>query len=75
MAQSDNSITINEENVFFADVVVRGKPVFQVGALDDLTAKERANIINRRIASIIASYSTQPVNVDFKVVYVMVLCG
>lgn len=66
MAQSDNGITSNQENIFFADIIVRGNPVFQVGALDDLTAKERANIINRRLASVLTSTSIQPVNVDLK---------
>jgi small conductance mechanosensitive channel len=32
---------------------VRGQPVFQVGSLGELSANERAQIINRRIASIL----------------------
>lgn len=44
--------------VYFADVVVRGRPVFQVGSLSDLTARERAQIINRRIASVLAQADT-----------------
>ena len=39
---------------FFADVMVRGKPIFQVGGLVDITAKERARTINRRIASLVS---------------------
>lgn len=46
-----------EENptsgLFFADIVVRGRPVFQVGSLGEFSAKQRAQIINRRIASVL----------------------
>jgi small conductance mechanosensitive channel len=45
------------ENLFFADVVVRGQPIFQVGSLSDLSAGDRAEIINRRIASFLAQPS------------------
>jgi small-conductance mechanosensitive channel len=38
---------------FFADVLVRGKPVFQVGSLDNLSAMNRARQINRRIAGLL----------------------
>ncbi len=38
---------------FFADVLVRGKPVFQVGSLDSLSAMDRARQINRRIAGLL----------------------
>jgi small conductance mechanosensitive channel len=38
---------------FFADVLVRGKPVFQVGSLDRLSALDRARQINRRIAGLL----------------------
>lgn len=38
---------------FFADVLVRGKPVFQVGSLDKLGAMNRAQQINRRIAGLL----------------------
>ncbi len=43
-----------EAGVFFADVVVRGQPVFQVGSLTGLTATDRAQIINRRIAGLLS---------------------
>lgn len=49
-----------EERVFFADVLVRGQPVFQVGSLGRLSATERAEIINRRIAGLLA----QPQSID-----------
>jgi len=41
------------QEVFFADVLVRGQPVLQVGSLDDLSATERARQISRRIAGIL----------------------
>ncbi len=40
-------------DVYFADVIVRGQTVFQIGSLSDLSAKQRAAIINRRIASLL----------------------
>jgi small-conductance mechanosensitive channel len=38
---------------FFADVLVRGRPVFQVGSLDSLSAMDRSRQINRRIAGLL----------------------
>lgn len=46
------------EGLYFSDVVVRGRPVFQVGSLSDLTARERAQIINRRIGSLLVQTDT-----------------
>ncbi|WP_081972633.1 mechanosensitive ion channel family protein [Leptolyngbya sp. KIOST-1] len=43
-----------EDGVFFADVLVRGQPVFQVGSLTGLSASDRAAIINRRIAGLLS---------------------
>ncbi|MGB3493602.1 MAG: mechanosensitive ion channel family protein [Elainellaceae cyanobacterium] len=43
-----------EDGVFFADVLVRGKPVFQVGSLAALSAPERATIISRRIGGLLS---------------------
>lgn len=43
--------------VFFADVVVRGQPIFQIGSLSNLSASDRAQIINRRIASAFSTAS------------------
>jgi small-conductance mechanosensitive channel len=55
-----------EETVFFADVLVRGQPVFQVGSLAGLSATERAQIINRRIAGLLSqSRSLEAVTVQF----------
>ncbi|MGB3135215.1 MAG: mechanosensitive ion channel family protein [Nodosilinea sp.] len=48
----------SEEGVFFADVLVRGQPVFQVGSLADLSARDRAEIINRRIAGYLSQAET-----------------
>ncbi|MGB3403745.1 MAG: mechanosensitive ion channel family protein [Microcoleaceae cyanobacterium] len=44
--------SLNE--LYFADVIVRGRPVFQVGSLSDINASTRAQIINRRIASLLS---------------------
>ncbi len=38
---------------FFADVLVRGQPVFQIGSLNNLSAPGRAQQINRRIAGLL----------------------
>ncbi|PSR14549.1 transporter [filamentous cyanobacterium CCP3] len=46
--------TAPAEEVFFADVVVRGQPVFQVGGLPDTSASDRAGQINRRIAALLS---------------------
>lgn len=43
----------NGREVFFADVLVRGQPVLQVGSLEELSAADRAQQINRRIAGLI----------------------
>ena len=52
--QTSNSESIPSDGVFFADILVRGQPVFQVGSLSDLSASDRAQIVNRRIASVLA---------------------
>lgn len=44
----------SDSEVYFSDILVRGRPVFQVGSLADLGARERAKIINRRISSLLA---------------------
>jgi len=61
----ESSVERLEENIFFADVVVRGRPIFQIGGLADITATERARVINRRIASLLSqSSSFAPVEVS-----------
>ncbi len=52
--QPTDSEPIPEDGLFFADIVVRGQPIFQIGSLSELSATERAQIVNRRIASILA---------------------
>ncbi|MGD2179963.1 mechanosensitive ion channel family protein [Lusitaniella coriacea] len=42
------------DGLYFADIIVRGRPVFQVGSLQDVSARDRAQIINRRIASLLS---------------------
>jgi small conductance mechanosensitive channel len=49
---------IPSDGLFFADVIVRGQPVFQIGSLGELSATERAQIVNRRIAGILAQSPT-----------------
>lgn len=49
---------------YFADVIVKGRPVFQIGSLPDLSAEARAEIINRRIASVISRGDIEAVNIQ-----------
>jgi small conductance mechanosensitive channel len=56
--------TVQPENLFFADVMVRGQPIFQIGGLSDLSATDRAEIINRRIASLLTQSQIQPIRVQ-----------
>ena len=53
--QGDDSeaAVIPDDGVYFADVLVRGQSVFQVGSLDDMSASQRAAGISRRIASLL----------------------
>lgn len=41
------------DGLYFDDVIVRGRPLFQVGSLPEISATERAEIISRRIASLL----------------------
>ncbi|MBD1917921.1 MULTISPECIES: mechanosensitive ion channel family protein [Cyanophyceae] len=45
--------TVDPAAQFFADVLVRGQPVLQVGGLPDVSAADRAGQINRRIAALL----------------------
>ena len=45
---------IPSDGLYFADVLVRNRPVFQIGSLPQIDASERAEIINRRIASLLS---------------------
>ncbi len=42
------------DTAYFADVLVRGQPVFQIGSLAQINARQRAATVNRRIASLLA---------------------
>ncbi|EDX85451.1 transporter, MscS family [Synechococcus sp. PCC 7335] len=42
-----------DDGVYFADVMVRGQSVFQVGSLEGVSASQRAAGISRRIASLL----------------------
>lgn len=60
-----SSVHGTEGELFFADILVRGQPVFQVGSVASLSAAERAQIINRRIAGVL-SRSKSPDTVTTK---------
>lgn len=51
---SAETVNASENGLYFADVLVKGRPIFQIGSLPSLNAGERAKIINRRIAVILA---------------------
>jgi small conductance mechanosensitive channel len=46
------------EGLYFADVSVRGRPLFQIGSLAEISARDRAQIINRRLNSLVAQDDT-----------------
>ncbi|AUT01689.1 transporter [Nostoc sp. CENA543] len=50
--------TIPTDGLFFADIIVRGQPIFQVGSVGDVSATQRAQIVNRRLAGILAQRQT-----------------
>ena len=47
-------VAIPSDGLYFADVLVRNRPVFQIGSLPQIDASARADIINRRIASLLS---------------------
>ncbi len=51
-------IAIPSDGLYFADILVRNRPVFQIGSLPQIDASARAEIINRRIASLLAQNET-----------------
>ncbi|MBE9042348.1 mechanosensitive ion channel family protein [Oscillatoriales cyanobacterium LEGE 11467] len=57
-AQTSQPVAAPSDGLYFADIVVRGRPIFQVGSLSGISATDRAEIINRRIASILAKADT-----------------
>ena len=48
------STIIPSDGLYFADVMVRNRPLFQIGSLPQIDASARAKIINRRLASLLA---------------------
>ena len=52
--QTTTSVPIPSDGLYFADVLVRNRPVFQIGSLPQIDASARAEIINRRIASLLS---------------------
>ena len=51
---SATPVAIPSDGLYFADILVRNRPVFQIGSLPEIDASARAKIINRRIASLTA---------------------
>ncbi|MEM1251894.1 MAG: mechanosensitive ion channel family protein [Cyanobacteria bacterium P01_H01_bin.21] len=48
-----SSVVAPDDGLYFADILVRGQSIFQVGSLNNLLASERAAIVSRRIASLL----------------------
>ena len=51
---AEEAIAIPSDGLYFADVLVRNRPVFQIGSLPQIDASARAKIVNRRIASLLS---------------------
>ena len=51
---------VPSDGLYFADVVVRNRPIFQIGSLPEINASARAAIINRRISSLLAQNDDPP---------------
>lgn len=45
---------IPSDGLYFADIIARNRPIFQIGSLPQIDASARAEIINRRIASLLS---------------------
>ncbi|ERT09885.1 mechanosensitive ion channel family protein [Lyngbya aestuarii BL J] len=62
---SASPVNQSQDGLYFSDVLVRGRPIFQIGSLAEVSASDRAKIINRRIASLLSqSDSIPPVSVN-----------
>ncbi|MGB3193453.1 MAG: mechanosensitive ion channel family protein, partial [Limnoraphis sp.] len=62
---SAGPVNQSQDGLYFSDVLVRGRPIFQIGSLAEVSASDRAKIINRRIASLLSqSDSIPPVSVN-----------
>ena len=48
------SVAIPSDGLYFADILVRNRPIFQIGSLPQIDASARAKIINRRIVSLLS---------------------
>jgi small conductance mechanosensitive channel len=59
VSPSPSTNSLPTDGLFFADIVVRGQPLFQIGSVSGLSASDRAEIINRRIASFLAQVPTR----------------
>ncbi len=57
------SAIIPTDGLYFADILVRNRPIFQIGSLPQIDASDRVEIINRRIASLL-SQSENPGKVE-----------
>ena len=51
-------VAIPSDGLYFADILVRNRPVFQIGSLPQIDASARADIINRRLASLLSQNET-----------------
>ena len=51
-------VAIPSDGLYFADVLIRNRPIFQIGSLPQIDASARAEIINRRIASLLSQNET-----------------
>ena len=52
------SVAVPSDGLYFADVLVRNRPIFQIGSLPQIDASARAEVINRRIASLLSQTET-----------------
>lgn len=52
--QPKNIKIVPTDGLFFADIIVRGQPIFQIGSVGNVSARQRAQIVNRRLAGILA---------------------
>ncbi len=59
-----SSLRAIDDTFYFADVSIGGRPIFQVGSVGDIDARERAATIDRRLASLVENADViQPVTV------------
>ena len=53
LESNNNPPLVPDDGLYFADVLVRGQVLFQIGSLNNLPASQRATIISRRISSLL----------------------